>query len=211
MHWIDPQFLPETTGYFERFVTSPDGDIDGLVMQANGVSLLVHLPPHMHHDVEAAIRAGDSIRVRGIRPRGADVLAAVCIVAADGSVLRDDGPDREEKKRGNDNAVNNDKGDNIERIEALGVVRLSLFGPKGELRGALLDDGTVVRVGAKHAKQFVDLLKPNVTISVVGKGFANRHGLVVAAQEIGDSNAARVPIKEHKPKEPHASSQERVV
>ena len=39
-------------------------------------------------------------------------------------------------------------------MTAEGIVRLSLFGPKGELRGALLADGTSVRIGPPFSGQF---------------------------------------------------------
>ena len=48
-----------------------------------------------------------------------------------------------------------------EKMEAEGRVRLSLFGPKGELRGALLADGTVVRLGPKEAEHVAKLVKAN--------------------------------------------------
>jgi hypothetical protein len=37
---------------------------------------------------------------------------------------------------------------------------MSLFGPKGELRGALLEDGNLVCLGEKEAIDVADLLRP---------------------------------------------------
>ena len=74
MHWLDPDYLPLTTGIVERFTINLDGDIDGLLLTDQ---TLIHSPPHLSDRVKSAVRAGDSVRVRGVKPRGADLIAAV--------------------------------------------------------------------------------------------------------------------------------------
>jgi hypothetical protein len=192
MHWVDPDFLPDIKGSVERFVINPKGEIDGLVLiYANAKVLLVHVPPHLGSEVEAVIHPGDTIRVRGIRPRGADMIAAVALTAADGRAILDNGPGPETKKdephraaRSNDMTIS-------------GIVRLSLFGPKGELRGAVLNDGSFVRVDAKEAPRCVEWLRPRAAVAVRGDGLDTKHGRVVVAKEIGpdpsDLRPARGP------------------
>ena len=67
MHWLDPDYLPESSGTFERFLINPRGDADGMIL-ANGAE--IHFPPHMSAELCAAIRPGQAIKVRGVRPRG---------------------------------------------------------------------------------------------------------------------------------------------
>ena len=31
MHWLDPDYLPEISGTFERFLLNPHGDADGMI------------------------------------------------------------------------------------------------------------------------------------------------------------------------------------
>jgi hypothetical protein len=202
MHWIDPEYLPETTGTFERFIANPDGALDGLVLRNGGRSVLVHFPPHMQAAIEPAVHPGDEIRIRGVRPRGADVIAAVSVITPDGRSILDHGPDRG-KEPERDRKKAEDRNDS--RTELTGRVRSSLFGPKGELRGALLDDGTVVRIGAKEAKRFAALLAPGATLAVRGAALRSKHGLIVAAKEIGEDMSKLVPAKSPKPKDQKAT------
>jgi hypothetical protein len=32
MHWMDPDYLPETKWNVERFIVNPDGEIDGVIL-----------------------------------------------------------------------------------------------------------------------------------------------------------------------------------
>jgi hypothetical protein len=146
MHWIDHDFLPDIGGTVERFIVNHHGEIDGLVLEYEPDRFeLVHLPPHLGPEITAAIKRGDAVRVRGIRPRGADMISAVAIIASDDRLILDNGPGHEiepKPKRLHEKT---------KRSEVAGVVRMSLFGPKGELRGALLENGDVIRVVPKEA------------------------------------------------------------
>lgn len=194
MHWIDPDCLPAVKGTVERFLLNPHGEIDGFVMtNETHAPVLVHTPPHMETELIRQVKAGEAVTVRGVRPRKADLIAAVEVATAGGARIVDKGPDHDrehpklEKKK----------------MSAEGMVRLSLFGPKGELRGALLANGTVVRLGPKEAEQVAELLAPNATIAAKGDGLETKHGRVVHAKEIGSTNGDLRPIKEAKPKFKH--------
>lgn len=191
MHWIDPASLPEIAGTVERFVLNPHGEVDGFVMKNQKQSLiLVHTPPHMEADLTRHVKTGDTVGVRGVRPRGAELLAAVAVISANGQQIVDEGPDHDRKH----------SKPAPRKMEARGTVRLSLFGPKGELRGALLTDGTVIRIGPNEVEQVSDLLMPGASIAVKGDGVETRHGSVLHAKEVGGDSDNLRPIKAAKPK-----------
>jgi hypothetical protein len=97
MHWIDPNCLPETQGAVEAFIMNRHGEIDGVILAgARQTPLLVCTPPHMATEIEAAVKIGETIRVRGIRPRRADVIAAVALTASNGKTIIDNGLDEDE-------------------------------------------------------------------------------------------------------------------
>jgi hypothetical protein len=199
MHWIDPDCLPETQGAVEGFITNHHGEIDGVLLAAaRQTPLLVCTPPHMAAEIEAAIKIGETISIRGVRPRRADILAAVALTASGDETIIDNGPPDDERAA-------NHAGGKPGRMDAEGTVRLSLFGPKGELRGALLEDGTVVRVGPKEAASLAELLRPGTRLAVRGAGLQTKHGPVIAAQEIGPDTRSLKPIKapKHKNKPKH--------
>jgi hypothetical protein len=193
MHWIDPACLPGTQGLVERFITNRHGEVDGVLLAGTkGTPLLICTPPHIAAEIEAHVQIGDTISIRGVRPRGADVFAAVALTAGSGAVIIDNGPgdeDGREAHRRSNQPI---------RMEAEGVVRLPLFGPKGELRGALLEDGTVVRIDAKGAATQVELLRPGAQIALCGTGLQTKHGRVIAAERIGPERCSLRPLKAEK-------------
>jgi len=192
MHWIDPDCLPEVAGTIERFVLNPHGEVDGFVMMDKQAAILVHTPPHMEGELTRHLTRGDKVRVRGVRPRGAELLAAVAVTTADGREIVDEGPDHDRKHP-------------KVRHEAMSVqdrVEMSLFGPKGELRGALLSDGTVLRIGPKEAEQFAALLAPGAKLAARGDGLTTKHGRVIHALEIGPDSDRLKPVKKPKDKKP---------
>ncbi|MGJ4907774.1 hypothetical protein [Bradyrhizobium sp. HKCCYLS2033] len=192
MHWIDPESLPLVNGVLERFVLNPHGEVDGFVMRAGDKDILVHTPPHMAAELTHHIKAGDTVGARGVKPRGAQLLAAVAVSAEDGRHIIDHGPDEEREHPKHDH----------HRMDVEGKVRLSLFGPKGELRGALLTDGTVVRIGPKEAKEIAELLAPKATLAVRGDGIDTRFGRVIHAREAGPDLKSLKPLKHGPKKDP---------
>jgi hypothetical protein len=194
MHWIDPDCLPKVKGTIERFLLNPHGEIDGFVMNGETQApVLVHTPPHMAAELTRYVKSGDMVAVRGVRPRNSDLIAAVAVAIANGASIMDRGPDREREHPSLDK----------KKMSAEGFVRLSLFGPKGELRGALLADGTVIRIGPKEAERVAKLLQPSAKIAVSGDGIETKHGRVVHVKEIGTRSDDLRPIKEVKPKPKH--------
>jgi hypothetical protein len=194
MHWIDHDFLPDISGTVERFIANRHGEVDGLIlMYEPDRFLLVHLPPHLGPEITSAIAQGDAVRVRGLRPRGADMVAAVAVIANDGCVIVDNGPDSKDEPKPQSRQ-------GAKKLQVEGVVSMSLFGPKGELRGALLDNGDSVRIGPKEAAYVAGLLRPGAAIAARGEGLELAHGRVVAAAEIGPDLAHLRPVKDGKEK-----------
>jgi hypothetical protein len=204
MHWIDPDSLPESTGTLERFICTPDGRIDGLVLATmdEPSTKLVHVPPHMSDELRSALQPGDRVAVRGVRPRHGEVIAAVAVTAPDGRTVINQGPPN---KHGHNDKPDHHDGDSDTdapegqaghgRAETYGRVRLALFAPKGELRGALLEDGTVVRVSPKHAPAWADRLRPGAAVAVRGEAFQFADGLVIEATELGATPGTLRPVK----------------
>jgi hypothetical protein len=91
----------------------------------------------------------------------------------------------------------------MERIEKeiTGRVSLSLHTPRGELRGALLENGSVLRVGPREATSFAALLRPGAMIAARGEGLETSHGIVVDVREIGPSANELRPTTPKKPED----------
>ncbi len=96
MHWIDPDHLPETSGVVDCFLLNGEGEADGLVLTDG---LEIHFPPHMGHAVLEAAPPGATVRVRGVRPRGVAMIAAVAVAPEEGDRIVDAGPPEDEGER----------------------------------------------------------------------------------------------------------------
>lgn len=178
MQWIDPASLPETRGKVTHFLLNPHGELDGLVVGARQV----HVPPHLSKQLARHVALGDTVRVRGVKPRDADMIAAVSLTSAGGVLILDEGPHRNGEKH------EKHEKPHVERkpMEASGEVVLSLFGPKGELRGALLDDGTSLRMPPHAAAELAAYLSPGAQVQAWGHGVKNRHGSAIEVDEIAE-------------------------
>jgi len=191
MHWIDPAQLPQTKGVVERFLLNPHGELDGLILH-DGTE--VHFPPHLSTAVSKALRPGADIIVYGLRPRRASVVAAVALEAS-GHTIVDDGPTDDARTK-------------LPRtqLEASGAIVRTLHGPKGETRGALLDDGTIVRIGKHAGSDVTRLLIAGKPLAARGEGVAMPDGQCIEAHFIGTSMESLQrtndrPHKEPKPKD----------
>lgn len=107
------------------------------------------------------------------------MIAAVALTTRDGTVILDEGRQHGDQKHHKPH---------IEQrpMEVAGEVVLSLFGPKGELRGALLDDGTSLRMPPHAAAELATWLSPGAHVKAWGHGVKTRHGRTIEVDEIAE-------------------------
>jgi hypothetical protein len=189
MHWIDPDYLPEIAGTVDQFLVNNHGEADGFLLTDGGE---VHVPPHLSSRMLRDLRPGGKVSVRGVRLRGVAMVAAIAIDTAKGRIL-DEGPDVRE----NDDAFERAR---HSPMSAQGIVKQAIHGPKGELRGAVLEDGRIIRLPPHEAKRFSDLLAKGAQISVNGDGATTSFGTAIEAREIGASAETVKPVEAKKPK-----------
>ncbi|HLH96562.1 MAG TPA: hypothetical protein VKW08_15730 [Xanthobacteraceae bacterium] len=197
MHWLDPSYLPEICGTFARFLINPHGDADGMLL-ADGTQ--IHFPPHLSAEVRAAIPLGQTptVRIRGVRTRGSDLIAAVAIETDGGRRVIDNGPPQEHDHNGHAH----DKPLRRVPMQAEGRVRRALHGPRGEVRGALLEDGTIVCWPPHESESLAHLIRPSERLAARGEGLTTELGTVIQAREVGSSLQELRPLKPKKPKNP---------
>lgn len=181
MHWIDPDHLPEISGVVDCFLLNGKGEADGVVL-TDGME--VHFLPHMGRAVLEAVRTGAAVRVRGVRPRGVAMIAAVAVAPEEGARIVDTGlPEDDGERRARRKQPHAARS----LMEVQGVVRQALHGPKGEVRGLLLEDGRTGRFPPHAAEVAATLLVPGKPVLLRGEGFVTSHGTVIAVREIGTS------------------------
>jgi hypothetical protein len=174
--------MPYVTSSVERFLVNPDGDADGMIL-VNGVE--VYFAPHLSSAVLTAVQVGDRITVYGVLPMAAPMIVAAIIEAANGTRIEDSGlPVRKLSQMENGERIRPLARSWFE-VEAL--VRRTLHGPDGKMRGVLLDDGTTVVLPLRQGEDISDLLSPASWLTVRGAGLVTQMGKTIQADEIGRS------------------------
>ncbi|WP_372392312.1 hypothetical protein ACCQ05_20510 [Xanthomonas sp. NCPPB 3582] len=169
-------------GSVERFMLNPNGDIDGLWLR-DGTQ--VGFPPHLSSEVKTAVRAGDSVVVQGFRLGNLPVLQA--------SSIRSSRSGREVVDRpptfGAPPPPPPTPGQ-LTPLQSHGTIQRLVYGPAGEVHGALVSDGSVVRMPPHRALQFTDLLRVGAPLSANGFGVATADGRAIEATQLGRDRAS---------------------
>jgi hypothetical protein len=171
MHWLDPDHLPETRGTISSLVFNEHGEVDGLVMKEGPT---VHMAPHLGARVVRSIHVGDEVALRGVKPKGAATLVVLRITTTDGKVFSDDGPVERPPAK-----LPARKPMHVE-----GVVKTTIHAPKGEVSGAVLQSGEVIRMHPKGNEGLAEYLRPEAHVEVWGEGFVKNGTRVIELGEI---------------------------
>jgi hypothetical protein len=165
----DTEQLPVEQGQVQQFTLTPRGDIDGLIL-TDGTE--VKIPPHLSTEIAYSIKPGDTVTIHGLRAAAVPLVQAVSISdEATGRTVIDDGPP---PPRGG--PALGPAAPGLTSTEVQGRVHMALHGPRGEVNGALLEDGTVLRLPPPEAERFAALLQPRPDGDGRGKRVCERVG-----------------------------------
>ncbi len=158
-----------------QYSLTPRGDVDGLILQ-DGTQ--VHFSPHMSTSLVYAVRPGDSVTVHGLKAKALPIVMAMSITNdATHQTVTDMGPRGPRMEAG-------------PASEITGQVKSPLYGPRGEINGVLMADGTEVRLPPPEAAKLGDTLAAGKTLVVRGELVDSALGKVVLARAIGpDANS----------------------
>ena len=190
---FDPTRLPATTGRVAQYSLTPRGDVDGLILD-DGTE--VHLPPHLGPQLVQLLRPGDTAVVHGLRARGVPMVQAASVTnPVTSRTLTENGdPAPSPLQAPGPLQALGVAGELKEGMSASGAVKSRLHGPKGDLNGVLLADGTIVRLPPREASRLADRLQPGLTLAVRGSGVSGPLGRVVAADMVGPDPDHLLPL-----------------
>ncbi len=172
--------LPEIRGIVQRFTLAPKGELDGFVL-TDGTA--VHMPPHLSAQLAAAIRQGDPVLIHGYRLSTVPLIVAVeATDTATNQTVIDQGPPPPGFAPPPPPPGMPAPGAQPATIN--GRVQTLLYGPAGDLNGAVLEDGTIIRLAPPAAFQGASLLAPGRTVSVQGWALSTAYGRVIEVQAI---------------------------
>jgi hypothetical protein len=181
----DRSQLPETKGIVKQYTLTPRGDVDGLVLN-DGTE--VKLPPHLTAQVVFAIRPGDAVTVRGLKARALPLVDAASVTNdAGGATVVDDGPPGGPGRMANETTLS-------------GRIATTLHGKQGEVNGALLENGTVLRLPPPEASRMQALLQRGQTVSMRGGSLVTPLGTVIDVTAIGTSPDSLIELADGPPR-----------
>jgi hypothetical protein len=168
---------PVADGIVDRYLLTPRGDVNGLLLRDGSQ---MHVTLRAGDDLTKNIQPGDHVRVHGRRVSDSPLVKAdVIINVTDGRSftvpyrLDLPMPPREERP-----AVN--------EMNVAGTIQVLLYDHlKGVVNGALLSDGTQVRLPPDVGEHFHASLQTNMDVQVRGYGTATPHGSALEATAIG--------------------------
>ncbi len=183
----DPAQFPATQGKVAQYSLTPRGEGDGLILD-DGTQ--VRTPPHLGAQLVFAIKPGDQITVRGLKARQIALIEAVS-VTNDASHLAvvDTGPPGPRRTR--------------QVLQAKGQIKMQLHGPRGELNGVLLEDGTIIHLPPDEADRLTAELAVGQPLYVTGQSIASPLGKVIAATQIGPNEGQLAEVQASLPKPGH--------
>jgi hypothetical protein len=82
----------------------------------------------------------------------------------------------------------------MQTMDAHGVIKAQLHGPRGDLNGAMLEDGTLIHLPPPEAQRLAPQLAIGQTVFVQGGGIANALGRVIMVHAIGQSADKLTPL-----------------
>ena len=180
----DPAQLPATQGKVAQYTLTPRGDVDGLILD-DGTE--VHLPPYLSTQLVYAIKPGDAVTIHGLKARALPMVMAMSVTNdATHATIVASGP------RG-------PGGGERTTLDAQGPVKEQLHGPRGDLNGVVLQDGTIVRLPPPEAQKIADQLAVGKTLYVSGNGLESPLGRVIDARSIGPSKDQVTQIQGPRP------------
>jgi hypothetical protein len=164
----------QIAGTLSMYLVNPRGEVDGLLL-TDGAQ--VKFPPHMSADLTRSVRPNERITAQGVR-EVSPVFTAFTITNANGQPVNEARPMRPQPRP-------DLRGVNLKPMQADGKIRVVLHAPRGEIEGAVLDNGMIVRIAPHSSAQFSGLLQTGAAISVKGYGTENEFGRSFEATELG--------------------------
>ena len=173
----------DLTGVVKTFKLTPIGELEGFILND---STEVHLPPHLTEQLAAAVRPGDQVEVRGWQSATPGFIVGTSVTdQRSGQTVVDQGPPPPGIRPPPPPPGQPAPG--AQWAAAQGRVVQDLHGPAGDINGALLDNGTELRLPPPAAYQVSAWLQPGQTVAASGYLLSNGYGRVMDVQAIGRS------------------------
>jgi hypothetical protein len=164
-------------GTVSQYLMNPDGVVDGLLLTDNTI---VRFPPHLSQQLVRTLKPQDVVRVEGFF-ESQGVLHATTITDSNSRQSVSDTPPSPQNPPPAPNPTGR------QAMNVNGTIRVLTHAKRGEIDGAVLDNGTLVHVLPPVAMQYANLFRVGAPLAASGYGTANGYGRSLEATAIGPS------------------------
>jgi hypothetical protein len=175
-------------GTVRAFTMTPVGDLEGMVLTDGNE---IHVPPHLSAQLAAAVHPGETVRVLGWRTNVPNFVVATGLTGQRGQSVVDQGPPPPGMRPPPPPPGLPAPG--AQQATLRGRIQQALHGPAGDVNGALLEDGTVLKFGPPVAWRASATLQPGQSVTAQGWTISNPYGRVMVVESVGSDTAQAAP------------------
>jgi hypothetical protein len=186
--WREPpsQNAEQMNGVVSQYLMNQNGEVDGVLLSDN---TQVKFPPHMSADLTRVVKPNDRITADGER-EGAQTFHAFTITnTASGQSVVESRPTEFPPRMPPEL-----RGVNLTAMNASGKIKALLHAPRGEIDGAVLEDGTILRIRPDVGAQYANSVAIGQTVSAQGFGTQNAFGRSIEVMQLGVAGQALTPL-----------------
>lgn len=156
---------------------NPDGLIDGILLSDNTI---VRFPPHVSQQLVQTVKPQDQVSVDGpLECEGVIHAAKITNSRSQQSVI-DIPPSAQNPPPGPGQRAR-------QPMSATGAIKVLTRAPRGEIDGAVLEDGTILHFPPPVGIQYVNLFQVGASLAAIGYGTISNYGRSLEATGIGSS------------------------
>lgn len=182
-------------GTVQAFTLATDGTVNGVLL---GDGTEIHVPRRLAAALQGAVKAGDEVHVQGWRTPTPGVVDATALTdARTGSAVVGQAVPPAPSSAARPESAPRPLGlppPGAQEATLQGRVMRPLHAPDGALDGALLGDGTDLRLPPEAARRVANLLQPGNEVAVEGYALQTPYGQVMAVQAIGGTPDALTQV-----------------
>jgi hypothetical protein len=164
-------------GTVSQYMMNPDGLVDGILLSDGTI---VRFAPHMSQQLVQTVKPQDSVSVDGFIEYQGTIHATTITNPASQQSVVDTPPSAQTPPPAPSQEVR-------QSMSATGTIKVLTHAARGEIDGAVLDNGTIVHFPPPVGTQYANLFQVGAPLAAVGNGTINTYGRSLEATSIGPS------------------------
>jgi hypothetical protein len=164
-------------GTVSQYMMNPDGLVDGILLSDGTI---VRFAPHMSQQLVQTVKPQDAVNVDGFIEYQGTIHATTITNSASLQAVVDTPPSPQNPPPAPGQEVR-------QPMSVTGTIKVLTHAGRGEIDGAVLDNGTIVHFPPPVGTQYTNLFQVGAPLAAAGFGTSNTYGRSLEATSIGPS------------------------